>query len=82
LIDEKLCPKRGAPHPVSDWSLKRPVQRPRTTDLHDESQRWFGVVYARWHDGWAEVDRLGREFEDLDDAKRSMMRAAELQMSD
>lgn len=46
----------------------------------DESQRWFGVVYAQWPDGWAEVDRSGRGFYDLDDAERSMMRvAAELQ---
>ena len=45
-----------------------------------ETQRWFGVVYAQWPDGWAEVDRSGRGFYYLDDAERSMVCvAAELQ---
>jgi hypothetical protein len=48
----------------------------------EQTQRWFGIVYAQWPDGWAEVDRSGRGFYDLDDAERSMMRAAaELQMA-
>jgi hypothetical protein len=47
-----------------------------------ETQRWFGVVYAQWPDGWAEVDRSGRGFYDLDDAERSLISAAaELQMA-
>lgn len=48
----------------------------------EETQRWFGVVYARRPDGWAEVDRSGRGFYDLDDAERAIARAAaELQMA-
>jgi hypothetical protein len=40
------------------------------------TERWYGVVYAQHPDGWAEVDRSGDGFFDLDDAERALLSAA------